>query len=332
MTEAIGDSQRAAQVTGQPYYQHVYHCLAHADAFMRGDFGEAERWAEETLRHDDTLDDDLTEGPHGVQMFMVNRERGALERFRPFLDGTEALDGRWVPGLLALYTELGIEPGIKRTLKLLMDRDLSSRSDEAQWPMELVFITEGALALQDHDALRVIRPLLAEYEGLNLVCGTLIAVFGSADRFLGRVAGALGDHGAAERHFDAALAMDRSMRSVVHAAETLAHRALFLASLGRAEQARELAREASEAAAPIGQGRVLATLRTLEPSGAPDGLSARELEVLRLLAEGLSNQEIGRRLLISPNTAANHVRSILMKTGSANRTQAATYAAQHHLI
>ena len=46
------------------------------------------------------------------------------------------------------------------------------------------------------------------------------------------------------------------------------------------------------------------------PTG-PDGLTDRELEVLRLLAAGLSNQEIGAHLHISGNTAANHVRSIL---------------------
>ena len=66
--------------------------------------------------------------------------------------------------------------------------------------------------------------------------------------------------------------------------------------------------------------------------GAPDGLTDREIEVLRLLAGGLSNREIGARLHISSNTAANHVRSILMKTGAANRTQAAMYAARHEVV
>jgi DNA-binding NarL/FixJ family response regulator len=54
--------------------------------------------------------------------------------------------------------------------------------------------------------------------------------------------------------------------------------------------------------------------------------------VLRLLAEGLLNREIAERLVISENTAANHVRSILAKTGSGNRTQAAMYAAAHQLL
>ena len=64
----------------------------------------------------------------------------------------------------------------------------------------------------------------------------------------------------------------------------------------------------------------------------PDGLTERELDVLRLVAEGLSNREIGEGLFITANTAANHVRSILSKTGAANRTMAAMYAAEHDLL
>jgi DNA-binding NarL/FixJ family response regulator len=54
--------------------------------------------------------------------------------------------------------------------------------------------------------------------------------------------------------------------------------------------------------------------------------------VLRLLGAGLSNRDIAARLVISENTAANHVRSILAKTGSGNRTQAAVYAAAAGLL
>ena len=58
----------------------------------------------------------------------------------------------------------------------------------------------------------------------------------------------------------------------------------------------------------------------------PDGLSPREAQILGLVAEGLSNRQLGGRLAISEHTAANHIRSILRKTGCANRTEAATYA------
>ena len=61
-------------------------------------------------------------------------------------------------------------------------------------------------------------------------------------------------------------------------------------------------------------------------------LSAREVDVIRLVAVGCSNREIGARLYISSNTAANHVRAILQKTGCANRAQAVAYAASPHLL
>jgi DNA-binding CsgD family transcriptional regulator len=64
----------------------------------------------------------------------------------------------------------------------------------------------------------------------------------------------------------------------------------------------------------------------------PFGLSPRELDVLRLVADGCSNREIGERLTISANTAANHVRSILQKTACATRAEAAAFAARHDLL
>jgi DNA-binding NarL/FixJ family response regulator len=56
------------------------------------------------------------------------------------------------------------------------------------------------------------------------------------------------------------------------------------------------------------------------------GLSERELEVLQLIVQGMSNREIGTELTISLNTVARHVSNIFDKLGAANRTQAAAFA------
>ena len=64
----------------------------------------------------------------------------------------------------------------------------------------------------------------------------------------------------------------------------------------------------------------------------PMALSARELEVLCILAEGISNNEISRMLNISPHTVKSHVIHIFNKLGVNDRTQAAVWAAHHNLI
>jgi DNA-binding NarL/FixJ family response regulator len=62
------------------------------------------------------------------------------------------------------------------------------------------------------------------------------------------------------------------------------------------------------------------------------GLSEREIEVLRLLAEGKGNAEIAAELFISPKTVKNHIASILMKLQIENRIQAAVYAVRAGII
>lgn len=72
--------------------------------------------------------------------------------------------------------------------------------------------------------------------------------------------------------------------------------------------------------------------RSTDPSRGEEALTERELDVLRLVATGASNQEIADKLFISINTAKRHIRSILEKLQLQNRTQAANYAIQRGLI
>jgi DNA-binding CsgD family transcriptional regulator len=72
-----------------------------------------------------------------------------------------------------------------------------------------------------------------------------------------------------------------------------------------------------------------------EPSGPPAhpaGLSAREVEVLRLVASGMTSAQVARELFISPNTVNRHLGSIYGKLGVSSRAAAARFASEHNLV
>lgn len=80
-------------------------------------------------------------------------------------------------------------------------------------------------------------------------------------------------------------------------------------------------------------GKVAAAASLPLSAGAPEeALSARELQVLRLVAEGRSNQEIAESLIVSPTTVKSHVQNILRKLNASDRTQASVQAVRWGLI
>jgi DNA-binding NarL/FixJ family response regulator len=74
------------------------------------------------------------------------------------------------------------------------------------------------------------------------------------------------------------------------------------------------------------QHHVIGAVAQAETAALPDGLTPREAEVLVLIAEGLSNQEIADRLVVSPATVKSHVNRVFAKAGVRDRAQAVSYA------
>jgi DNA-binding NarL/FixJ family response regulator len=75
--------------------------------------------------------------------------------------------------------------------------------------------------------------------------------------------------------------------------------------------------------------RVVSRIQEQKPTSPDVGLTRRERQVLDLIAEGLTNRQIGERLELAEKTVKNYVSGLLMKLGMERRTQAAVYGAHH---
>jgi DNA-binding CsgD family transcriptional regulator len=333
-SDAVADLDRAVRGSGQPLLAYLRGCNDYAHAFLHGDFAGAERIAEDLLEIGRSFGPDATEGPYGLQMYMVRRETGALEAVRPLVDVVRQAQATWEPGLLALYTELGLTGQAQSLLRHLLEGSDVSQAGQSwwgQWTAVLVFLVEAAVGLRDADTARRLRPLLAPFTGSQLVAGAFVALFGPADAYLASLDSMLGNDESAERLFERALDQNRALGSAVHRAAILAAWADHLRSRGDLSRKYELMRdEARRLAASTGQVKLM---RTIDPPTAhAAGLTPREIDVLRLISRGRSNRDIAAELRITENTAANHVRSILIKTGAANRTQVAMMAVSRHWV
>jgi DNA-binding CsgD family transcriptional regulator len=208
------------------------------------------------------------------------------------------------------------------------------------WVASLSYLADAASLVGDEATARLLYPELTPLSGGNVIIGHGVASYGAADRFLGQLAATLGEHETAVEHLERALAANRAMGADTWVAHTLYEFGRTLRMRRRPEDeapAAALLFEAATLAERIGMPVLLARAqalgaRTTPPGALPDDLSWREVHVLRLVAAGMSNREIGQELSISGHTVANHVRSILRKTGAANRTEAAGYAHRNALL
>lgn len=336
-----------AQSTAQPFYQHVAEHYGSAIALGDGLLAEAEAMALRSEEAGRLLVGREASGTYGIQMFSLRREQGRVAELAPVirvLAGGGRERGSWRPGFASVLAELGMDAEASRELDRIATDGLDPFRDSL-WLASLTYVTDACAAIGHARVAELVYPELEPLTGSNVMIGHLVAWYGSADRYLGMLSAVLREWERAEEHFERALELDEAMGAGTWLAHTAYEYARMLFRSGADDQrAAELLNRAADLAESIGlvalEARI-AALRSEHPSHAegargvselPDDLSAREAEVLRLVARGLSNREIGATLYISEHTAANHIRSILRKTGCANRTEAASYAHSHALV
>jgi DNA-binding CsgD family transcriptional regulator len=258
--------------------------------------------------------------------------QGRLEEAERLVEGFEDHPAAAVV-LGTIHLERG-EPGQAAAVLRRRASEVDERSLESAVPLELLVEAEVAQGATDAAAARASR--LAEL-GARLGCDAIVA---RGQRALGRALTAAGDAVGAKPHLESALAAFRRLEMPLEAGRT---RLLLAAALGDGDRDAAIAEarsalaafedlgaahHANVAAALLRSLGITATRAGRRGMGGPSGLTSREVEVLRLIGEGLSNREMAERLFVTRKTVEHHVARVLAKLELRSRAEAAAYAAR----
>ncbi|TCG03830.1 guanylate cyclase [Paraburkholderia steynii] len=184
-------------------------------AILVGDFAEAEHKTRDSLQMAQNADANLATGVYGMQMFTIRREQGRLAEvapiFKRFVD-EHSEDATWRPGFMLICSDLGFEAQARDNLDRLAESESSIPVDSRRL-VTLTYLAEVAARLRDVEHAERIYALLLPFQDQVVTVPVFTLCCGSAARFLGMLAHALGDWSAAEQHFDYALRMDERLRA-----------------------------------------------------------------------------------------------------------------------
>ena len=343
---AVERFETLAHLGGSPheFYQVALHKFNLA--LIAGRFSDAPGLAAAAREAGVRLNGADSEGVFGMQMFALNRELGRLGQLAPLLkaladSGAEA--PVWRPGLALLFAEIGESEAALRLLEELAGNGFALIPRDDLWLVSLAFLADVRLLEPNGD--QFVRELIAElqpYREYMILIRPGAACFGPVTRLLGGLQNLIGNYDLARIAFEEALKHAERMDSPPM---SLRCRCDYIEALIREgtpsaiKRADQLLNDLEPEATRLGmQGlreraiRLSDMRRDMAATFGIDELTPRELEVLRLIAKGMTNSDISSRLKVSRPTVATHVRNILAKTNCPNRTAAVAFARQANIL
>jgi ATP/maltotriose-dependent transcriptional regulator MalT len=308
--------------------------IQHAAVLMWNDaWSDAETELEQALRHLAGARPSMQEEAL-IRLAELRRRQGRFEEAEALLERVDwHPHGRLVRAAIAL--ERGQADLAADHARRFLDQAAPSNRTDRALAGELLLRAELTLG-RTPDART-----LEDLEQLAAGAGT-DPLRASARIAGGLMAAATGQHERARTAFEDAIALLARGGARYETARARVDLARSLLALGRAEAASTELERAARVFAELGAAGDLRAARALMDrplgesrvarSARPGGLSARELDVLRLMAEGLSNPQIARRLVVSEFTVKRHVANILTKLDLPTRAAAAAYAARERWI
>jgi len=312
---------------------------------LRGRFAEAEALAAEARALGERVNRASAEETfaHQVWTGRVLREgwASAIPRLEAAQEYFPMFPG-WRAALALAYADAGRADDARRELERLAARDFADLPRGPRWLHILAMLAHTCALLGDRRRAQILYALLEPLAGGAVFATDGLVWQGATDFYLGMLAATLGRWEAAAKHFDAALALYADSDVPVWAARAQQAYAVMLPARGAPgdeEHARELLAQASATERHLGLSAVVTPIQAMlppttspTPAALPDGLTAREGEVLGLLAAGRSTTQIATALVLSARTVERHIMNLYPKIGAHNRAEAAAYAIHHGLV
>jgi DNA-binding CsgD family transcriptional regulator len=288
---SLREQDRIAGRIGDATARWLCECTESLHLSLHGRLEEAEARAQravERARHSGQPD---ALPPYISQLCSIRWQQGRIGELAPFL--ARALHQYpGIPGFRSLVALAHAGAGELALAREVLDTDMATRFTalprDPIWTATVVDYAYAVAQIRDRKAAAVLHGLLDPYRGR--LATTTVAVWGVVDHALGRLELLLGEEEAGRRSLHAAIDSYTAMGAPLWKARAEAD----LEPVGGAESSLE------------------ARIATL-------GLTARQAEVTRLIAQGLSNREAAERLHVAPSTVKRHLENAYRRTGVSSR-------------